>query len=68
MTREETDELKDAKECLAGFMLSAAINGAHLDSEMEEWAMNRLKGKPRTPSQVFQSILAAEKSPADPPA
>ena len=49
--------IADLEECLAGFMLTAAMNGAYIDEEMAEWAKSKLKGKARTPVQVWRSIV-----------
>ena len=52
----EDKRIADREECLAGFMLVAATNGAYLDDEMAEWAKSKLKGKTRTPVQVWREI------------
>jgi|FAXJ01.1.fsa_nt_gi hypothetical protein len=48
--------IADLEECLAGFMLVAATNGAYIDDEMAEWAKSKLKGKLRTPVQAWREI------------
>jgi hypothetical protein len=50
-------QIADLEECLAGFMVIAALNGAYLSDELGEWASSKLKGKHRTPVQVWKSIV-----------
>lgn len=50
------EQIADLEECLAGFMLTAGMNGAYLTPEMIEWCRVRLTGKQRTPVQVWYAL------------
>jgi hypothetical protein len=54
-------QIADLKECLAGFMLTAGMNGQYLEPDMIRWCQIQLTGKQRTPVQVWREIVAAEK-------
>ena len=53
---DKDQRIADLEECLAGFMVTAALNGAYLTPEMSDWAKAKLKGKQRTPVQVWREI------------
>lgn len=48
--------IADLEECLAGFIITAGLNGAYLSPEMIEWSRETLEGKTRTPVQVWREI------------
>lgn len=56
LDRETAAHIDNLEECLAGFMLTAAMNGVYIDQEMQEWAMKRLVSKQRTPVQVWHEV------------
>ncbi len=54
-------QIAELKECLAGFMVVAKMNGAHISDEMLQWCVPHLTGKQRTPAKVWEEIVANEK-------
>lgn len=55
-----TPSTEDLEECLAGFMITSAINGAYLGDDMKEWARKKLEGKQRTPVEVWMEIAKSQ--------
>lgn len=49
-------KIADLEECLAGFMLCGANIGLYLSPEMVEWCQAHLKGKTRTPVQIWREL------------
>lgn len=55
-------QIADLKECLAGFMVVAKMNGAFISDEMLKWCVPHLTGKTRTPAVVWEEIVKSEKA------
>jgi hypothetical protein len=61
MPRDKDTQIADLRECLAGFMVTAKLNGAYVSDEMLHWCAKHLQGKQRTPVQVWNEVVADEK-------
>lgn len=62
MIMDKDKHIADLKECLAGFMVVAKMNGAAISDEMLKWCVPHLTGKQRTPATVWSEIVSDEKS------
>lgn len=56
-----TAERDAAQQAVAGWMAVAVMNGAYITTEFSEWAQDRLAGEKRTPAEITQSIIAAQR-------
>ena len=50
--------IANLEECLAGYMVSCAINGSYMTDEMSAWCHARLKGAQRAPAAVWREVAA----------
>ncbi len=53
----KSKRIADLEECLAGFMLCGAMNGMYISPEMETWCKKMLKGRTRTPAQIWRDLF-----------